>query len=87
MLESDLKCPKCGYGFRYKWIPGVSFTAIKLGKYRYMRCPNCKRFALFNIMGGITDKRIVKHLILSAIVVSTVLIIFGIIILMMIFNL
>ncbi|MEA2053263.1 MAG: hypothetical protein U9O90_10700 [Euryarchaeota archaeon] len=49
-MKSKLKCPKCGYEFEYKWIPGASVTSIKLGKKRYMRCPECRKFSLFNIV-------------------------------------
>ena len=49
-MKSKLKCPKCGHEFEYKWIPGASFTSIKLGKKRYMRCPECRKFSLFNIV-------------------------------------
>ena len=57
-MKSKLKCPKCGYEFEYKWIPGVSFTSIKLGKKRYMRCPECRKFSLFNIWDTkIKDKK------------------------------
>jgi hypothetical protein len=30
---------KCGKQFDCKWLPGGSFTAVRLGKERYMRCP------------------------------------------------
>jgi uncharacterized C2H2 Zn-finger protein len=48
-MKSKLKCPKCGYEFEYEWIPGASVTSIKLGKKRYMRCPKCHKFSLFNV--------------------------------------
>jgi hypothetical protein len=46
-----LLCPKCGGSFDYEYVPGVSFTAIRLGNYRYMRCPICQKFSKFNMAG------------------------------------
>lgn len=46
---SHLRCPKCGYKFYYKWLPGASFTSVRLGKYRYTRCPRCKHMSMFNV--------------------------------------
>jgi hypothetical protein len=44
-----LKCPKCGGEFDYEFVPGASFTAIRLGTSRYMRCPLCHKFAVFSL--------------------------------------
>ncbi|HTZ61560.1 MAG TPA: hypothetical protein VMC82_02805 [Thermoplasmata archaeon] len=46
-----LTCPKCGGAFDYEFIPGASFTAIRLGTSRYMRCPICRRFSVFKMTG------------------------------------
>lgn len=47
---SRLTCPKCGKTFDFNWVPGGSFTAIRLGQKRYMRCPNCHEWSTFNII-------------------------------------
>lgn len=44
-----LKCPKCGGEFDYEFVPGGSFTAIRLGTSRYMRCPLCHKFSVFSL--------------------------------------
>jgi len=44
-----LVCPKCKGTFDYEFLPGGSLTAIRLGNSRYMRCPICQKFALFNL--------------------------------------
>jgi hypothetical protein len=46
---SVLTCPRCGRTFEYKWVPLVSFSAIRLATDRYMQCPLCKEWAMFNI--------------------------------------
>jgi DNA-directed RNA polymerase subunit RPC12/RpoP len=46
-----LLCPKCGSSFDYEFIPGASFSAIRLGNSRYMRCPICQRFSVFKMTG------------------------------------
>ena len=47
---SRLTCPKCGKTFDYEWLPGGSFTALRLGTKRYMRCPLCKKWSLFDVV-------------------------------------
>jgi hypothetical protein len=44
-----LTCPKCGGQFDYELVPGGSFTSIRLGTSRYMRCPLCHRFSVFSM--------------------------------------
>ncbi|HVC57992.1 MAG TPA: hypothetical protein VND15_00780 [Candidatus Acidoferrales bacterium] len=44
-----LTCQKCSQQFDYNWVPGISFNAVRLGKWRYMRCPLCGRWSLFNV--------------------------------------
>lgn len=46
---SKLTCTKCSHTFDYRWIPGGSFTAIRLGTKRYMRCPSCHKWSMFDI--------------------------------------
>ncbi|MCI4340933.1 MAG: hypothetical protein L3K11_00935 [Thermoplasmata archaeon] len=47
--RSRLTCPKCRQPFDYDWVPGVAFTAVRLGKGRYMACPLCHRWSYMNI--------------------------------------
>jgi len=46
---SHLKCKKCGAEFDYAWIPGISLTSFRLGISRYLRCPVCTKWSVFNI--------------------------------------
>ena len=46
---SRLTCPKCHRSFDYEWIPGSALTAVRLGRSRYMRCPLCHAWSIFNI--------------------------------------
>lgn len=46
---SRLTCTKCAHTFDYRWILGGSFTAIRLGKKRYMRCPSCHKWSMFDV--------------------------------------
>jgi hypothetical protein len=45
----SLNCPKCGGEFEHEFVPGVSFTATRLGSSRYLRCPLCHRFSVFSL--------------------------------------
>jgi hypothetical protein len=47
--RSHLRCPKCEKEFDFDYVPGASFTALRLGKSRYMACPLCHRWSLFNL--------------------------------------
>ena len=47
--KSRLECPKCHEVFDYTWIPGAALTAVRLGNTRYMACPLCHRWSMFNI--------------------------------------
>ncbi len=47
--KSALKCPKCGKEFVFEYVPGASFTAFRLGRSRYMACPICHRWSVFNL--------------------------------------
>jgi len=46
---SILTCSKCGKQFDYHWVPGGSFSAIRLGNKRYIRCPNCHEWSTYKI--------------------------------------
>jgi hypothetical protein len=54
--RSHLHCPKCDREFDYDWIPGASFTAVRLGTGRYMACPLCGKWSLFDVYGGIVAR-------------------------------
>ena len=47
--QSHLKCPKCSIEFDYAYLPGASFTSVRLGGSRFLRCPNCHKWSVFNI--------------------------------------
>lgn len=47
--KSQLTCKKCQGSFVYEFVPGGSFTAIRLGTARYMRCPLCRKFGVFEL--------------------------------------
>lgn len=53
-IRTRVTCPKCGKTFDYEFVPGGSLSAIRLGKYRYMRCRECGRWALFDITAGLS---------------------------------
>jgi hypothetical protein len=46
---SNLVCQKCGYRFNYQFIPGASATSIRFGSKRYMRCPKCEKWGMFDL--------------------------------------
>jgi len=46
---SHLVCSHCGFEFDYAWVPGASFTSIRLGIARLFNCPRCGESSLFNI--------------------------------------
>ena len=54
--RSRLHCPKCDREFDFDWFPGGSFTALRLGKSRYMQCPLCHRWSVFNIYDTMTAR-------------------------------
>lgn len=53
---SKLTCPKCGKTFDYNWVPGGSFTSVRLGKKRYLRCPRCHEWSIYDIKSTRTSK-------------------------------
>jgi len=48
-MTRSLHCPHCDRDFDYDLVPGMSVTAVRLGRSRYMRCPLCHRFATFRV--------------------------------------
>ncbi len=54
--RSRLTCPKCHRVFDYDWIPGASFTAVRLGTGRYMACPLCGRWSYFDLYGTLVAR-------------------------------
>ena len=38
MMSIIVRCAQ-GHLFTTRWAPGVSFEAIRLGRYRFQRCP------------------------------------------------
>lgn len=49
--RSRLTCPKCRQTFDYDWVPGASFTAVRLGRGRYMACPLCGHWSRYDVEG------------------------------------
>jgi len=48
---SSLTCPNCQRSFEYDWVPLASFSAVRLGRSRYLQCPLCHQWATFNVLG------------------------------------
>ena len=46
---SLLTCPKCQRSFDYDWVPLASFSAVRLGKDRYLACPLCHEWSMFDV--------------------------------------
>ncbi len=46
---SRLTCPKCSHSFDYNWVPLASFSAVRLGASRYLKCPSCRAWSNFNV--------------------------------------
>ncbi len=44
-----LVCPKCRQTFDYDFVPGASISAVRLGTSRYMACPRCRRWSIFDM--------------------------------------
>ena len=61
MTTSIVECPHCHYKFNYEFIPGASFTSIRLGPARIFKCPNCKELHKFNINHFGTDPALPTH--------------------------
>lgn len=54
--RSHLRCPKCGHEFDYDWVPGASLTAVRLGTARYLACPQCRRWSVFDVYGTLVAR-------------------------------
>ena len=54
--RSHLRCPKCQQEFDYDWVPGASFTAVRLGPARYMACPLCHHWSTFDLYGNMVAR-------------------------------
>ncbi len=61
MTNSIVECPHCHYRFNYEFIPGASFTSIRLGPARIFKCPNCKELHKFYINHFGTDPLLPTH--------------------------
>lgn len=62
---SQLKCIKWDCEFDYAWIPGASFTSVRLVRSRLIQCPcpGCGQWEKFNIWDMRVDPRThPKHL-------------------------
>lgn len=54
---SHLKCPKCNAEFDYAYLPGASFTSVRLGGSRFLQCPVCRKWSVFNISANQVDPK------------------------------
>ena len=54
---SHLKCPKCNAEFDYAYLPLATFTSIRLGNSRYISCPDCHKWSLFNVWNTRVDPK------------------------------
>lgn len=61
MTTAIVECPHCHYRFNYEFIPGASFHAMRLGKQRIFKCPNCKDLHKFNITHFGNDPSLPTH--------------------------
>lgn len=59
---AHLKCPKCNSEFDYSYIPGASFTSVRLGESRLIRCPVCHKWSMFNIWKTRVDPKTHQNL-------------------------
>jgi len=48
--ENTLTCPKCNKQFNYQFLPGASFTSLRLGRSRYLKCPHCGKWSVIKIV-------------------------------------
>jgi hypothetical protein len=54
---SHLKCTKCNSEFDYAYLPAASFTSIRLGNSRFLRCPTCRKWSIFNVWNTRVDPK------------------------------
>lgn len=76
-LRTKVKCPKCKKTFEYVFIPGGSLTAMRLGRYRYMQCKRCKKFANFDLLTNL-DEDIKLHIPISQLISGILLGVLGV---------
>ena len=57
VMLSHLKCPKCNVEFDYAYLPGASFTSLRLGGSRFLQCPDCHKWSVFNLIGTRVDPK------------------------------
>ncbi len=55
-MRAHLTCKKCHQAFDYDFVPGASVTAVRLGGSRYMACPLCRRWSVFDIRSNIVPE-------------------------------
>ena len=48
--ENTLVCPRCNGTFNYQFVPGASFTSLRLGTSRFMKCPLCGKWSVIKIV-------------------------------------
>jgi len=77
-LKSKVTCPKCKKSFDYEFMPGASLYSVRLGNYRYMKCPKCKKWAMFNITRNLPNEQ-KKALGLYGMILGSLLLVLGII--------
>ncbi|HXY74074.1 MAG TPA: hypothetical protein VEH58_02000 [Dehalococcoidales bacterium] len=54
---SHVVCPYCSLEFDYAWIPGVSFTDVRMFKKRIFYCPGCKKCLEYNVFDSRVDPK------------------------------
>ena len=47
MRVAVLRCAECGLRFNLEYTRGVSFTGVRLGGARSMKCPRCRKRSTF----------------------------------------
>jgi hypothetical protein len=57
VMLSHLKCPKCNTEFDYAYLPGASFTSLRLGNSRLLQCPECHKWSTFNLSSTRVDPK------------------------------
>ena len=57
VMLSHLKCPKCNAEFDYAYLPGASFTSVRLGGSRLLQCPDCHKWSTFNLSSTRVDPK------------------------------
>jgi hypothetical protein len=47
---SRLICPNCKKIFNFHWVPGATFTSLRYGNKRNLKCPYCHVKSTYNIV-------------------------------------